>query len=52
MTTAKLLTEISKFYPSSYELNQAVSAHRQQNLGWNWVDAASDLLEKLEANND
>jgi hypothetical protein len=52
MTLANLLTRIKKFYPSTYELNQAVSAHRQQNDTWNWVDAASDLLEILEANND
>lgn len=49
MTLATLLTRIKKFYPSTYELNVAVSQHRQQDRSWNWVDAATDLLEKLEA---
>lgn len=48
MTIAKLMDELTVYYPKSYDLNQAVYAHRQQNKSWNWVDAALNLLSTLQ----
>lgn len=49
MTIANLMDSLHKYYPSSWDLNQAVRDHRKQNENWNWVDAALDLLNTLEA---
>jgi hypothetical protein len=48
MTVSKLLTAIQKHFATPYDLQVAVSDHRAGHPEWNWVDAASDLLDQLE----
>lgn len=47
MTTAQVIYALLKFYPSAYDVKEAVSSHRTKNANWNWSDAAHDLLHTL-----
>jgi len=48
MTTGDLMTNLQKHFATANDMKQAVQDYRQQNINWNWVDAASSLLAKLE----
>jgi hypothetical protein len=48
MTTGDLMTNLQKHFATANDMKQAVQDHRQQNINWNWVDAASNLLKELE----
>jgi len=49
MTTGDLMDNLQKHFATANDMKQAVQDHRQQNINWNWVDAASNLLKELEA---
>lgn len=49
MTTIQIISSLLKHYKYSYDVNVAVSQHRRGHPEWNWVDAATDLLNTLEA---
>jgi hypothetical protein len=51
MTTADLMTNLSKHFSCTYDMNETVANYRRQNLNWNWVDAAKNLLKELENKN-
>lgn len=48
MNTLTLIHKLGMKFNSTYEINVAVSKHRAGHPEWNWVDAATDLLAKLE----
>lgn len=44
MTTAQIMDELAKHYPTLQDMKNAVAEHRKQNINWNWPSAAYDLL--------
>ena len=47
MTTAQIMDELAKHYPTLQHMKDAVAEHRKQNPNWNWSMAAYDLLMSL-----
>lgn len=47
LNTMQLIGKLKSHYNHTWEMQEAVSAFRKQNPYWNWVDAATALLNKL-----
>lgn len=45
------MDKLQKHFSCTYDMNETVANYRKQNLNWNWVDAASNLLIELENKN-
>jgi hypothetical protein len=44
----QLIGQLKSHYNQTWEMQEAVAMYRKHNPSWNWVDAATALLNKLE----
>jgi hypothetical protein len=48
LTTMELIAQLKSHFNHTWEMQETVAVYRKQNPSWNWVDAATALLNKLE----